>query len=393
MLPEWLLRVGAAAPAPDPGTPTVWREVCFESRPVLIAPWLAEQRGPVLVVTPSLERAEQWLAILLRLGMPENRVLRVPSSLTPLLEPTGVEPETVHERLRALMALHREDAVCVIAPVAAALQRTMPEALFEAELVRLRLPDAEPPDTHEWVSHIEPDALLKRLAEDGYEYQEPVRLPGHFARRGGIVDVFPMGAGMPVRIEFWGDEIASLRVFEPTSQRSIKQIKQMVIPPAREAPMGNEAAAQRIRAAWEVRIAQQPAALQPELRQRLEDDLRPLMQGAPFDRLELYLPWLMEPRACLLDYLHENGWLVLDEPLMLNTAYERLVDDVAHALASRAERGDIPPLEAMDYIEPFERIEHHASTLLLGDPVFANGRLYRSRDTSPQPISTEAIRR
>ncbi|OYT73478.1 MAG: hypothetical protein CFK48_00945, partial [Armatimonadetes bacterium CP1_7O] len=155
----------------------------------------------------------------------------------------------------------------------------------------------------------------------------------------------------------------------------------------------NEAAAQRIREAWEARIAQQPAVLQPELRQRLEDDLRPLMQGAPFDRLELYLPWLMEPRACLLDYLHGNGWLVLDEPLMLNTAYERLLDDVAHALASRAERGDIPPLEATDYIEPFERIESHASTLLLGDPVFANGRLYRNRDASPQPVITEAIRR
>jgi transcription-repair coupling factor (superfamily II helicase) len=332
----------------------------------------------VLVLTPSLERAEQWLAILLRLGMPENRVLRVPSSLTPLLEPTGVEQETLHERLRALFALHRDDAVCVIAPVAAALQRTMPETLFEAELVRLRVPDVEPPDTHEWTSQTDPDALLRRLAEDGYEYQEPVRLPGHFARRGGIVDVFPMGAELPVRIEFWGDEVASLRIFEPASQRSIRQVKYVAIPPAREVPMGNEAVAQRIRQDWEARTAQQPAALQPELRQRLEDDLRPLMQGAPFDRLELYLPWLIEQRACLLDYLHESGWLVLDEPLMLNTAYDRLLEDIAQSLASRAERGDIPPLQATDYIEPFERIERHPSTLLLGEPVFANGRLYRS---------------
>jgi transcription-repair coupling factor (superfamily II helicase) len=345
---------------------------------VLLAPWLAEQHSPVLVLTPSLERAEQWLAILLRLGMPENRVLRVPSSLTPLLEPTGVEQETLHERLRALLALYRDDTVCVIAPVAAALQRTMPETLFEAELVRLRVPDAEPPDTHEWISQTDPDALLRRLAEDGYEYQEPVRLPGHFARRGGIVDVFPMGAELPVRIEFWGDEVASLRVFEPASQRSIRQVKHVAIPPAREVPMGNEAAAQRIRQDWEARIAQQPAALQPELRQRLEDDLRPLMQGAPFDRLELYLPWLIEERACLLDYLHESGWLVLDEPLMLNTAYDRLLEDVTQSLASRAERGDIPPLQATDYIEPLERIDRHPSTLLLGDPVFANGRLYRS---------------
>jgi len=377
MLPAWLEQLSGAMPALVPGAPIVWREVCPESRPVLLAPWLLHQSSPVLVLTPSLERAEQWLAVLLRLGVPESRLLRVPSALTPLLEPTGVEQETLHERIRALSALHRGDAVCLIAPIAAALQRTMPEATFEAELVRLRVPDAPPPDDHEWLFHIEPQVLLHRITEDGYEYQEPVRIPGQFARRGGIVDVFPMGAELPVRIEFWGDEITSLRLFEPASQRSIRQVSTVAIPPAREVPMGNEAMAARIRTEWEQMIAAQPPHLQPELRQRLEDDLRPLMQGAPFDRLELYLPWLLNERACLLDYLPKSGWLVLDEPLVLSTAYERLLEDVAQSLASRAERGDIPPLRAEDYIEPFERVEKHTSTLLLGDPIFSGGRLYQ----------------
>ncbi len=388
MFPEWLSRLATATPAPVLGTSTVWREACPESRPVLLAPWLAEQSQPVLILTPSLERAEQWLAILLRLSLPETRVLRVPSSLTPLLEPTGVESETLHERLRALHALHNAQPVCLIAPIAAALQRTMPEPLFEAELVRLRLPDAEPPDAHDWAYQAEPDTLLKRLAEDGYEYQEPVRLPGHFARRGGIVDVFPMGAELPVRIEFWGDEVSSLRLFEPASQRSIKQIKHIAIPPAREVPMGDTAIAERIHAEWNTLIACQPAALQPELRQRLEDDLRPLMQGAPFDRLELYLPWLLNEHTCLLDYLPQNAWLVLDEPLMLNTAYDRLLEEVNQSLASRAERGDIPPLQATQYIVPFDRIEQHASTLLLGDPIWVGGRVY-GNGNMPSELSTD----
>jgi transcription-repair coupling factor (superfamily II helicase) len=374
MLPEWLIQVGSATPAPTHGDPTVWREACLESRPVLLASWLAEQSQPVVILTPSLARAEQWLAILLRLGLPEERLMRLPSSLTPLLEPTGVEQETLHERLRAMHALYRGEAVCILAPIAAALQRTMPPALFEAELVRLRLPDAEPPDAHEWLTHIEPDALLRRLTEDGYEYQEPVRLPGHFARRGGIVDVFPMGAELPVRIEFWGDEIASLRLFEPATQRSIKQIRHAAIPPAREAPMGTPDVAERVRAEWEARIARQPAALQPTLRQNLEDDLRPLMQGAPFDRLELYLPWLLPDRACLLDYLPPDGWLILDEPLMLNTAYDRAVEELAQSLTSRAERGDIPPLQPDEYVEPFERVMRCRASLLLGDPIVARGK-------------------
>jgi hypothetical protein len=390
MLPEWLIQVGSATPAPTHGDPTVWREACLESRPVLLASWLAEQSQPVVILTPSLARAEQWLAVLLRLGLPEERLMRLPSSLTPLLEPTGVEQETLHERLRALHALYRGEAVCILAPIAAALQRTMPPALFEAELVRLRLPDAEPPDTHEWLCHIAPDTLLRRLTEDGYEYQEPVRLPGHFARRGGIVDVFPMGAELPVRIEFWGDEIASLRLFEPATQRSIKQIRHAAIPPAREAPMGTPDVAERVRAEWEARIARQPAALQPTLRQNLEDDLRPLMQGAPFDRLELYLPWLLPARACLLDYLPESGWLVLDEPLMLNTAYDRALEELSQSLRSRAERGDIPPLQPDEYMEPFTRVVQHRACLLLGDPMLAGGKPFPA--TRQHELGTRALR-
>jgi transcription-repair coupling factor (superfamily II helicase) len=390
MLPEWLIQVGSATPAPTHGDPTVWREACLESRPVLLASWLAEQSQPVVILTPSLARAEQWLAVLLRLGLPESRLLRLPSSLTPLLEPTGVEQETLHERLRAMHALYRGEAVCILTPIAAALQRTMPPALFEAELVRLRLPDAEPPDAHEWLTYIEPDALLRRLTEDGYEYQEPVRLPGHFARRGGIVDVFPMGAELPVRIEFWGDEIASLRLFEPATQRSIKQIRHAAIPPAREAPMGTPEVAERVRAEWEARIACQPAALQPTLRQNLEDDLRPLMQGAPFDRLELYLPWLLPARACLLDYLPASGWLVLDEPLMLNTAYDRALEELSQSLRSRAERGDIPPLQPDEYMEPFTRVEQHRACLLLGDPMLAGGKPFPT--TRQHELGTRALR-
>ncbi|MCS7273774.1 MAG: hypothetical protein NZ550_06510 [Fimbriimonadales bacterium] len=376
-IPAWVERLGDLAPALEPATVNVWREVCPEARPVLLAAWLARQTRPVLILTPSLERAEQWLAVLLRVGLPEGRVARVPSALTPLLEPTGVEQETLHERIRALHALHRGDAVCLIAPIAAALQRTMPESLFEAELVRLRLPTTTPPDEHEWLAQIAPEALLKRISEDGYEYQEPVRIPGQFARRGGIVDVFPMGAELPVRVEFWGDEIDSLRVFEPASQRSIRRITHVAIPPAREVPMGNETIAATIQREWEQLISQQPDSLQPELRQRLEDDLRPLMQGAPFDRLELYLPWLLQERACLLDYLPPDAWLILDEPLALNLAYERVMEDITQSLRSRAERGDIPPLRASDYIQPFERVEQHPTVLLLGDPVLAGGRPYR----------------
>ncbi|MFQ3611832.1 MAG: hypothetical protein SNJ72_10110, partial [Fimbriimonadales bacterium] len=352
MNPQWLGALHAYLPPLNP--PAIWREVCSESKPVLLATLLSTRRSPTLILVPSLERAEQWLAILLRLGLSESQVLRAPAGLTPIMEPTGVEPEVLHERMRALRALAMGEPVCVVAPIASALQTTLTPAQFHAEWLRLRVAEAsEPTDA---LCQIEPSELLHRLVEDGYEYQEPVRLPGHFARRGGIVDVFPMGADLPVRIEFWGDEITSLRRFEPATQRSIKSVSWEVIPPAREVPMGTPAVAEQIQRDWEALIAQQPSDLQPILRERLEDDLRPLQQGAPFDRLELYLPWLMRDRACMIDYLPAEGLLVLDEPLLLRSGYERLMDSLQQSLNSRAERGDVVPLSASHYVEPLERI-------------------------------------
>ncbi len=350
MHPEGIRALRGALPPVHEGVFQRWVEVCSESKPVLLATLLPQRRSPTLICVPTLERAEHWLAILLRLGFSEEQVVRVPPSLTPIMEPTGVEPEVLHERIRALSWLRSGESKIVIAPIGSLLQRTMPPSLFQAECLHLSIADTPQP------TQIELEALLHRLAEDGYEYQEPVRLPGHFARRGGIVDIFPMGATLPVRIEFWGDEITSLRLFEPSTQRSIKTIPSIHIPPAREVPMGTLEIAERIRQDWEQVIAQRPATLQPSLRQNLEDDLRPLQQGAPFDRLELYLPWLLQEHACLLDYLPQEGLLVLDEPLLLKSAYERLCDEVQQALHLRAERGDIIPLSASDYLEPFARL-------------------------------------
>ncbi|GBC94054.1 Transcription-repair-coupling factor [bacterium HR15] len=368
MLPGWLRSLQGGLPALHRDHPVVWQELCAESAPVLTAGLVAEQELPVLIITPSLERAEQWLAILLRLGIPESRLLRVPVGLTPIMEPTGVEREVLHERIQAMRVLQRRESVCLIASVAAALQRTMPPARFEAECLWLGVAHSSEenlPDLSDQLTAIEPGTLVHRLLEDGYEYQEPVRLPGHFARRGGIIDVFPMGAGAPVRIEFFGDEIVSLRRFDPVSQRSVATLRSVLIPPAREVPMGNPEIAQRIRAEWEAHIETQPKSLQASLRENLDADLHPLSQGAPFDRLEVYLPWLVDAHACLIDYLPKESLLILDEPLRLRMAYERLLEEVQQSLDSRAARGDLIPLQAENYLEPSQRLHTHRFTLTL----------------------------
>jgi transcription-repair coupling factor (superfamily II helicase) len=354
MAVDWLEILRSRLPSALPSEPAEWCEICHEAKPVLVASLLEHVQHPVLIVVSSLERAEAWMAVLLRLGIPEKRVLCMPSGITPLMEPTGIELEVRHERIRTLRRLQQESPVVVLAPVNAVVQRTFTPHTFLASSITLTKGSA-----------LSPGDLLKMLLSLGYEYEEPVRLPGQFARRGGIIDLFPLGVDLPVRIEFFGDEIDSLRRFEPSTQRSIKGSQQVVISPAREVPIGNEETAHRVQAEWRQRIASMPDSVRSHALEMLEADLIALRQGEPFDRLEIYSPWLLPEHACALDYLHPQGHLIPDEPWLLEAAYNRLCEELLSAFQSRAERGDLIPLQPEDYLETLSRIEHHPARLTL----------------------------
>lgn len=91
-------------------------------------------------------------------------------------------------------------------------------------------------------SSITQTALMDALQKNGYEYDEVVEIPGTYVKRGGLVDVFPPGRENPVRIEFLGDEVESLREYNARTQRSLLQIETLVVPPAKEQGMSTDAA-------------------------------------------------------------------------------------------------------------------------------------------------------
>lgn len=78
------------------------------------------------------------------------------------------------------------------------------------------------------------DDLVKRISELGYVREEQVEGPGQFAVRGGIIDIFPLTEELPIRVEFWGDEVDSVRTFDIDSQRSIENIEEVIVYPADE---------------------------------------------------------------------------------------------------------------------------------------------------------------
>ena len=76
--------------------------------------------------------------------------------------------------------------------------------------------------------------LEKKLTETGYQRESQIEGPGQFAVRGGIMDIFPLTEELPVRIELWGDEIDSIRSFDPESQRSVENLDEVMVYPASE---------------------------------------------------------------------------------------------------------------------------------------------------------------
>jgi transcription-repair coupling factor (superfamily II helicase) len=126
-------------------------------------------------------------------------------------------------RVAALAAWRSGHARVLVASVQALLQHTLDPEELPAEPRRLRVG-----------ARIHQDELLHELLGLGYDPVLEVAGRGEFARRGGLVDVFPSAAPLPIRIELFGDEIDSMRVFDPTDQRSLRPVDEVVLLPASE---------------------------------------------------------------------------------------------------------------------------------------------------------------
>ncbi len=200
----------------------------------------AMPKGAVLYIVPTDGDLEQavgdtrfFLAALEGLSdsAADQAVLPFPShEIDPY---RGMTPHVgvTSERARALHALASGSARIVVASAAAVLPRVSPPARLLNASVDLR-PNQD----------IAPIDLGELLIEAGFTREDPADEHGEFAIRGGIVDIYPAGEAPPVRLEFIGDTIESLRTYDPASQRSIQPIDQLTVIPLRDV-LGDDRAA------------------------------------------------------------------------------------------------------------------------------------------------------
>ncbi|HEX6797821.1 MAG TPA: transcription-repair coupling factor [Ktedonobacterales bacterium] len=308
------------------------------AKPYLVAALAAALDRPVLYVVRDAEQAERATEALVGLVGRDFPVLPYTDRDALPYERLIPESEALRSRMNVFTALARPSgAALIVMPARALAQPVMPPEEYAQALVELR------PETQ-----IDPRILLQHLLSLGYEHVAEVSEAGQVSHRGGIIDVFPPALPRPVRVEFFGDEIESIRTFDPETQRSLNPLDAVLIGPAREALALRGPAAARMLAKLD------QIGLDEDARERFRRDLDALSNSQSFEDIAFYLPYLHE-LASPLAYLPPSGLVVLHDADALARTIQNLEAE-GEEVRDRLERDGENPPGLLPALIPWEQL-------------------------------------
>lgn len=329
----------------------------------LLARLIGETGAPFLVVAPDADAAAE-LTTELRFftGRPDD-ILLFPAWDTSPFEKASPHADVTAQRLAALRRLADRRTAAVVTTPEALRQRVVPRSLLDSASLYF-LPGEES----------DRDELLSRLVTLGYLNVPLVEDRGTFAVRGGIVDIFPPGFDLPVRIEFFGDFVDTIRSFEPLSQRSLQPLEELLLLPSRELLLTADTlqgAASRIKARCD------DLEISPLVRREL---LEQLQNGLYPAGVEWLLPLFHQNLETLLDYAGDAVRVLVD-PAALEEEGERLSRELEEAAGRARERGELFPAPESLFLAPTDTAAALAAGRLATIPF-----LHLNEGDSPETI-------
>ncbi|MBI3773561.1 MAG: transcription-repair coupling factor [Gammaproteobacteria bacterium] len=295
------------------GERLAWGRLYGSSFGMIVSQAARRHAGPLIVVTADMAttiRLEYELRFFLA-GEPEIPVIPFPDWETLPYDIFSPHQDITSQRLEALSRLPGMQRGILIIPATTAMHRLPPRDYVEGHSLNLDVGEK-----------LDINALRKRLERNGYRCVSQVMEHGEFAVRGSLVDLFPMGSRDPYRIDLFDNEIETIRVFDPETQRSEDTVAQVRLLPAREFPL-NEEAISRFRQAFRAEFEGDP--------QRVTV-YRDVTQGIASPGIEYYLPLFFETTATLFDYLPANSAVILEEGV------EQAADQFWHEVTDRHEQ-------------------------------------------------------
>jgi len=275
-----------------PGQVSHWGRLYGSSYGLIICNAAANSDAPYIVITPNNRTAFRLELELLfyGAGTEELPLLHFPDWETLPYDTFSPHQDIISDRLLTLQQLPHLQTGILVLPISTVMQRLAPREYLDANCFDLSAGEV-----------FNMEDMRKRLVKSGYRLVSQVMEHGEFAVRGSIIDLFPMGSKLPYRIELFDEEIETIRTFDVENQRTIEQVENIHLLPAKEFPLTDEAIA-RFRQAHRAAFEGDP---------NRSNIYRDVSNGIAVPGIEYYLSLFFENTATVFDYLPKDSTLCL----------------------------------------------------------------------------------
>ncbi|WP_107728483.1 transcription-repair coupling factor [Desmospora activa] len=329
------------------------------ARMMYVAALFKEINRPILVVTHNLNQAQKAVEDLQEL-LPKEQVLLYPANELVATEITLNGHETLGERIEVLSRLARGFRGVFVVPFAGARKLFPPRETVAAAHRTLTVGEEHPVEE-----------LVEHLLQVGYERVDMVEKAGELSLRGGILDLFPVTETSPIRVEFFDDEVDSIRLFSVADQRSKDKLERYTIPPAQEMFASAEAlyqAGDRVAHLLEERLTQ---VKDPDTRSKLVEkigwEVEQLKTGQRFTGMYKYISQVYPSYETLVDYLPQDVVWVWDEPNRIQETAKQMEREEGEWQTALLQQGEyLPALTlSVSHDDWFNRGQHQRIHLSL----------------------------
>ena len=323
-------------PAVKPGDKCVWGGLPSSGRALAVVEAALKYSGLTLIITDTAQQASiQSRALEFFAAQRNLSIFTFPDWETLPYDIFSPHQDIISARLQTLAKLPNADHGVLIVPLTTLMHRIAPIDFVASRTFCYSIGE-----------QLDRGLLQGQLSRAGYKRVDTVYEHGEFAFRGSIIDVFPMGVKTPFRMDLLDDDIESLRLFDPESQRTLENVEQIELLPAREFPMDKESINLFLNN-WHERFDHNPAKC-PVYRD-IKDGIAP--QG-----IEYYLSLFFEQTTTLFDYLPIN--LQLFTSSGIEQAAEQFWSDINNRYQEYGVDPERPLLKPEEIFLPVDRLFH-----------------------------------
>nr|MCS5594727.1 transcription-repair coupling factor [Porticoccaceae bacterium] len=323
-------------PALKPDDKCVWGGLPSSGRALAVVEAALKYSGLTLIITDTAQQASTQSRALAFFAAQRNlSIFTFPDWETLPYDIFSPHQDIISARLQTLAKLPNADHGVLIVPLTTLMHRIAPIDFVASRTFCYSIGE-----------QLDRVLLQEQLSRAGYKRVDTVYEHGEFAFRGSIIDVFPMGVKTPFRMDLLDDDIESLRLFDPESQRTLENVEQIELLPAREFPMDKESINLFLNN-WHERFDHNPAKC-PVYRD-IKDGIAP--QG-----IEYYLSLFFEQTATLFDYLPTN--LQLFTSSGIEQAAEQFWSDINNRYQEYGVDPERPLLKPEEIFLPVDRLFH-----------------------------------